>query len=81
MVVSLVKLAAAGDFSGARTIHHKLFALCRALFIETNPIPIKAALQMVGRDSGELRLPLCEIAESNRAAVKTALLAVGLSPA
>lgn len=81
MVVSLVKLAAAGDFSGARTIHHKLFALCRALFIETNPIPIKAALQMVGRDSGELRLPLCEIAESNRAAVKAALLAVGLSPA
>ncbi len=81
MVVSLVKLAAAGDFSGARTIHHKLFALCRALFIETNPIPIKAALQMVGRDSGELRLPLCEIAESNRAVVRAALQAVGLSPA
>ncbi len=81
MVVSLVKLAAAGDFSGARTIHHKLFALCRALFIETNPIPIKAAMQMVGRDSGELRLPLCEIAESNRAVVRAALQAVGLSPA
>jgi 4-hydroxy-tetrahydrodipicolinate synthase len=81
MVVSLVKLAAAGDFSGARTIHQKLFALCRALFIETNPIPIKAAMQMVGRDSGELRLPLCEIAESNRAVVRAALQAVGLSPA
>ncbi|MGC8560442.1 MAG: 4-hydroxy-tetrahydrodipicolinate synthase [Phycisphaerae bacterium] len=81
MVVSMVKLAAAGDFSGARTIHHKLFALCRALFIETNPIPIKAAMQMMGRDSGELRLPLCEIAESNRAVVKAALLAAGLSPA
>lgn len=81
MVVSLVKLAAAGDFSGARTIHQKLFALCRALFIETNPIPIKAAMQMVGRDSGELRLPLCEIAESNRAVVRAAIQAAGLSPA
>ena len=79
MVVSLVKLAAAGDFSGARTIHHKLFALCRALFIETNPIPIKAAMRMAGRDSGELRLPLCELAESNRAVLKAALVSAGLS--
>ncbi len=79
MVVSMVKHAANGDIHQARVIHHKLFALCRALFIETNPIPIKAAMQMVGRDSGELRLPLCEISSANRPALQAAVLAAGLS--
>lgn len=81
MVVSLVKSAAAGDFTAARAGHHRLFALCRALFIETNPIPIKAAMQMLDRDSGELRLPLCEISDANRAVLRAALVAAGLKPA
>jgi 4-hydroxy-tetrahydrodipicolinate synthase len=80
MVVAMVKYAAAGDFASARSIHHQLFALCRALFVETNPIPIKAAMQMVGRDSGELRLPLCEISDANRLILRDALVAAGLSP-
>ncbi len=80
MVVAMVKHAADGNFDQARLIHHRLFALCRALFIETNPIPIKAALEMVGRDSGELRLPLCELSNANRPALQAALLAAGLSP-
>lgn len=78
MVVAMVKYAAAGNFKEAQLIHHKLFVLCRALFIETNPIPIKAAMQMVGRDTGELRLPLCELSDANRPALRNAVLAAGL---
>lgn len=79
LVVALVKHAAAGDFSAARTIHHKLFALSRALFLETNPIPIKAAMKMLGLDSGELRLPLCELSEPFLPVLRAALGAAGLT--
>ncbi len=77
-VRSLVDAAAAGDFAAARSIHHKLFALCKALFIETNPIPVKTAMAMLGRDTGEMRLPLCEMAEANRDVLKKALIQAGL---
>ena len=44
---------------GSRALHLKLFTLCRELLgLATNPIPIKAALAMIGRDTGEVRLPL-----------------------
>ncbi len=45
-------------FPDALTIHRELFALCRAMFLETNPIPIKAAMKLLGRDSGAVRLPM-----------------------
>ena len=77
-VRSLVDAAAAGDFAGARAIHHKLFALCKALFIETNPIPVKTAMAMLGRDTGDMRLPLCAMAEANRELLKQALVRAGL---
>lgn len=77
-VRSLVDAAAAGDFAGARAIHHKLFALCKALFIETNPIPVKTAMAMLGRDTGDMRLPLCEMADTNRELLKKALVQAGL---
>ena len=49
----------AGDLAGARRWHHRLFGLCRDLLgLASNPIPIKAALAMLGRDTGEVRLPL-----------------------
>ncbi len=77
-VRSMVDAAAAGDFATARKLHHKLFALCKALFIETNPIPVKTAMALLGRDTGEMRLPLCEIAPANREILKKALIQAGL---
>ncbi len=56
---SLIDAFDAGDISRARQLHHKLFTLCRDLLgLASNPIPIKAALRLVGRDTGEVRLPL-----------------------
>ena len=47
-----------GNLAEARRWHHKLFPLCRDMLgLSTNPIPIKAAMQMLGRDTGDLRLP------------------------
>ncbi len=56
---SLIDAFDAGDLARARQLHHKLFTLCRDLLgLASNPIPIKAALRLVGRDTGEVRLPL-----------------------
>jgi 4-hydroxy-tetrahydrodipicolinate synthase len=77
-VRSLVDAAAAGDFAAARGIHHKLFSLCKALFIETNPIPVKTAMALLARDTGDMRLPLCEMSEPNRILLKQTLVQAGL---
>ena len=60
------------DFSKALAIHEELVPLCDAMFIETNPIPVKTALNYLGKNAGNLRLPLVTMAESN----KNALIAV-----
>lgn len=58
-MLAMVQAYAAGDFATALQWHHKLFALCRNMLgLATNPIPVKAAMQLVGRDTGELRLPM-----------------------
>jgi 4-hydroxy-tetrahydrodipicolinate synthase len=58
-VVQMVKAALAGDFVTASRWHHKLFPLCRdMLSLSTNPIPVKGAMKLLGRDMGELRLPM-----------------------
>ena len=49
----------AGDFERAREIHYRIMPMMRALFIETNPIPVKQALAFMGRCANELRMPLC----------------------
>ncbi len=61
----LVKAALANDLSKAKSIHQKLFPLMRSLFLETNPIPVKAALAHYGLISNELRLPLTKLTEGN----------------
>ncbi len=66
LMVDLVDLAAAGDFLKARELHLRLFPLFKALFYETNPIPIKTAMAIQGMLNGELRLPLCEMSTGNR---------------
>jgi 4-hydroxy-tetrahydrodipicolinate synthase len=56
----------AGDQKRAKKLHHELFCLAKILFIETNPIPVKTALALMGLISGELRLPLCEMDQEKR---------------
>jgi 4-hydroxy-tetrahydrodipicolinate synthase len=73
-LVKLSHLALAGDFRAAARLHRRLYPLFKALFIETNPAPIKAALADAGRiGSPEVRLPLCEISEASSAALKRAM--------
>lgn len=56
----------AGDTKSARDIHYELFDLSKVMFIETNPIPVKTALSIMGMISGEFRLPLCDMKAENR---------------
>lgn len=69
----------AGRIAEAAQWHRKLFPLCRDLLgLASNPIPVKAAMQMLGRDSGELRLPLTPLGQSERARLRRTLLEYGL---
>lgn len=72
-VKALTTAALAGDYATARRLHVELFPLFKGMFIETNPIPIKTAMAMAGRDTGELRLPMCELSEGNRAGLQKLL--------
>ena len=67
-----------GDFEKARDLHYKLQPLNEALFIETNPIPIKAALSMMDKIKYEYRLPLTEMTDSHFEELKAALSDYGL---
>ncbi len=71
----------AGDMHAAQALHLKLFALCRDLLgLASNPIPIKAALAMLGRDTGEVRLPLLPLEQPLAAKLRQAITAYGLEP-
>jgi 4-hydroxy-tetrahydrodipicolinate synthase len=67
-----------GDFERAGRIHAKLFPLFKDLFLETNPVPIKAAMAMMGLCEETYRLPLVPMGEANRAQLQKTLLALGL---
>jgi 4-hydroxy-tetrahydrodipicolinate synthase len=67
----------AGDLAGAREIHMRLLPWMRAAFIESNPIPAKAALTMMGRIKNILRLPLVPMSESHNETVRAALETAG----
>lgn len=67
-----------GDFETARAIQLKYMDLINALFIETNPIPVKEAMNMMGLDAGGYRLPLYPMAEENRAVLRRELEKLGL---
>lgn len=68
-----------GDLSGARDRHFRLLAWMRAAFIESNPLPVKAALAMMRKIENHLRLPLVSMDEKHAAAVGSALTAAGVS--
>jgi 4-hydroxy-tetrahydrodipicolinate synthase len=65
--------AAAGDWKKARALHYKVFPLSEGLFIEANPIPVKAALAMMGKIADEIRPPLYPMAGVNREKVRKIL--------
>jgi 4-hydroxy-tetrahydrodipicolinate synthase len=73
-VGDLLRFFAAGDIANARRLHYELLPLTLALFVETNPIPVKTALAILGRiPSATLRLPLTEMAKKNRDRLEAAL--------
>lgn len=74
----LVRSYLQGNVARARELHYQLFELCRAMFIETNPIPVKTAAEILGLCSSEMRLPMCPIADSNRQKLETVLKASSL---
>jgi len=73
----LCRSALAGEFRAAREIHYRTLPLVKALFIESNPVPVKAALAMMGLPAGGPRLPLAPMRPENEAILKEALKAVG----
>ena len=77
-MTEMTHAALKGDFERAGRIHTKLFPLFKDLFIETNPVPIKAAMAMMGLCEEIYRLPLVPMSDANRAQLKKTLLALGL---
>ena len=74
----LVKAALEGNWSEALELHKKYFRLCQTLFIESNPIPVKAGAEMMGLCKGEMRMPLVEISDASRVKLREAMQEVGL---
>jgi len=76
--VAFVNAILANDRDEARRLHYQLAPLVRAMFIETNPIPVKTAAGMIGRAAGPLRLPLAPMDAQNEQKLRSALVAAGL---
>jgi 4-hydroxy-tetrahydrodipicolinate synthase len=74
----MVELTVAGDAAAARKIHDELMPLYRGLFIVSNPIPLKAALEMAGRPVGPPRLPLVPATDDERARIRQAMIDAGV---
>lgn len=77
-MAAMVDAATAGRFAEARALHYKMYPLFTALFYETNPIPVKEALAMMGKIEAELRLPLCPMSSENREKLARVMKEYGL---
>jgi 4-hydroxy-tetrahydrodipicolinate synthase len=78
-LLAMVRAALAGSFAEASRLHHKLFPLCRdMLSLATNPIPVKGAMKLLGRDTGELRLPMTELEPKEFDALRRTLQKYGI---
>ncbi|MDD5465479.1 MAG: 4-hydroxy-tetrahydrodipicolinate synthase [Candidatus Omnitrophica bacterium] len=77
-VADLVLAFEKGDLKKARELHYKLLPLIKAVFLETNPIPVKTAMGLLGVCEPDLRLPMCEMSEGNLEKLKKALKDYGL---
>lgn len=77
-VVALIGAFNKGKIDEARQMHYKMLPLIKSLFLDTNPVPIKAAMGLMGLCSDDVRLPLCPMSDDNCAKLKTALINYGL---
>ena len=77
-VAKMVNEFAAGNSAAALKLHQKYYPMFKGLFIETNPVPTKAALAMLGKCTEEYRLPLCKMSAGNRAQLAKTLKACGV---
>lgn len=80
-MLGLIENFQQGNIADARKIHNRLYPLCKAMFFETNPVPVKTALKMLGRGNGELRLPLCEMGDETRKRLQDVLTQFGMTGA
>ena len=67
-----------GSLSAARKLHFKMWPLMEAMFYETNPAPVKTALKMMGKISGEVRQPLCPLSQANETRLRQVMQEYGL---
>lgn len=79
-MAGLIDAFHAGDMARARSLHYKMAPLIEALFLEVNPIPVKAALALMGKINGEYRLPLCRMSEGNFETLEKVMTDYGLIP-
>ena len=78
-MIALVQAFDSGNIAEAQRWHRKLFPLCRDMLgLATNPIPIKAAMRLLGRDTGELRLPMTALDAASEGKLRKTLGAYGL---
>ena len=77
-VAALISEFEKGNIGRAQEIHYKLLPLIKAMFIETNPIPVKTAMGLLGMCESDLRLPMCSMSEENLKKLKAALKDYGL---
>ncbi|MBX3423046.1 MAG: 4-hydroxy-tetrahydrodipicolinate synthase [Pirellulaceae bacterium] len=78
-VIAMIGAALANDLAEARRWHHKLFPLCRDMLgLSTNPIPVKSAMRLLGRDTGQLRLPMTQLNQAEEGRLRTTLSEYGL---
>jgi 4-hydroxy-tetrahydrodipicolinate synthase len=75
----MCRRAVEGDAAGAREVNNKLIGLHRHLFCEANPIPVKWAVQQLGRISGGIRLPLTPLSSAYQNQVRDAMRQAGLA--
>lgn len=77
-MAALIDAFEAGDRAKAKALHYKMSALIDMLFVEVNPIPVKAALALMGKIEYEYRLPLCKMTETNFERLKKTMTDYGL---
>ncbi len=77
-MLAMIEAFNSGDLKNARKLHYKLLPLCQAMFIETNPMPVKEAMNLLGMEVGDVRLPLVRMLPENLKKLAGALEAYGL---
>jgi len=78
-VADMVDYFLSGQFKQALDLHLRLYPLSRAMFLETNPAPVKTALNLLGKDVGDVRLPLVNISQSSLQKLRNVMKEFGFS--